>query len=286
MSLTKNKIIQDFVTKNIQTHENKFDCLMNEIEKHIEGAVAHNMVELKEKANNKKKKGDLFECFCFLYLQHVLNHDQVWFYKDFPKELKDQFHLTKNDYGIDLLSKKDNHYYAIQCKYKKPQDKIQIVSWRSLSTFYAIVVKTGPWLKHITMTNVNGCKHIGEKGEKDWSICLGTFRNIDHFTWLKISDTNIPVTSVSDSETDELVVVGIVPTDQRLSAPQSTQITFGDQVGDPLRGSLTEGAQGLRPPLGVSDTLPITKTKKKVIQKLPDKEILRNKRLQYYDQTR
>uniref|UniRef100_A0A6C0ID50 Uncharacterized protein n=1 Tax=viral metagenome TaxID=1070528 RepID=A0A6C0ID50_9ZZZZ len=49
MSLTKNKIIQDFVTKNIQTHENKFDCLMNEIEKHIEGAVAHNMVELKEK---------------------------------------------------------------------------------------------------------------------------------------------------------------------------------------------------------------------------------------------
>jgi predicted Fe-S protein YdhL (DUF1289 family) len=38
------------------------------------------------------------------------------------------------------------------------------------------------------MTNVNGCKHIGEKTEKDWSICIGTFRKIDHFMWLKMSN--------------------------------------------------------------------------------------------------
>jgi hypothetical protein len=251
MSLTKNKIIQEFVSKNIQTHENKFDCLMNEIETYIEGAVAHNMTELKEKANNKKKKGDLFECFCFLYLQHVLNHDQVWFYKDFPKELKEQFHLTKNDYGIDLLSKKDGHYYAIQCKYKKPSDKIQIISWRSLSTFYAIVVKTGPWLKHITMTNVNGCKHIGEKSEKDWSICLGTFRNIDHFSWLKLSDTeDIPA---------------IMPAIVIAGKPEA----------------LTEGFEGIRP--YEPTTEPKTKTKKKE-SLFPDTELLRNKRLQYYNQ--
>jgi len=185
--LAKQKI-RELIIKNIQTDNNKFDCLMREVENYIEGGTAHNMTELKEKANNKKKKGDLFEAFCFLYLEIVLNHEQVWFYKDFPKELKDQFHLTKNDYGIDLLSKKGGHYYAIQCKYKKPQDKVQIISWRALSTFYAIVVKTGPWLKHITMTNVNGCKHIGEKTEKDWSICIGTFRKIDHFMWLKMSN--------------------------------------------------------------------------------------------------
>lgn len=185
--LAKQKI-RELIAKNIQTDNNKFDILMQEIENYIEGGTAHNMTELKEKANNKKKKGDLFEAFCFLYLEIVLNHEQVWFYKDFPKELKDQFHLTKNDYGIDLLSKKGGHYYAIQCKYKKPQDKVQIISWRALSTFYAIVVKTGPWLKHITMTNVNGCKHIGEKTEKDWSICIGTFRKIDHFMWLKMSN--------------------------------------------------------------------------------------------------
>jgi Restriction endonuclease len=189
MSEQAKQTIRELIAKNIQTENNKFDCLMQEIENYIEGGTAHNMIELKEKANNKKKKGDLFEAFCFLYLEIVLNHEQVWFYKDFPKELKDQFHLTKNDFGIDLLSKKGDHYYAVQCKYKKPQDKVQIISWRALSTFYAMVVKTGPWLKHITMTNVNGCKHIGQKTEKDWSICIGTFRKIDHFMWLKMSNS-------------------------------------------------------------------------------------------------
>ena len=193
MSELAKQTIRELIKKNIQSdnNNNKFDSLMREIENYIEGGTAHNMAELKEKANNKKKKGDLFEAFCFLYLEIVLNHDHVWFYKDFPKELKDQFHLTKNDYGIDLLSKKGDNYYAIQCKYKKPQDKMQIISWRALSTFYAIVVKTGPWLKHITMTNVNGCKHIGQKTEKDWSMCIGTFRKIDHFAWLKMSNSNI-----------------------------------------------------------------------------------------------
>ena len=33
-------------------------------------------------------------------------------------ELKKQFNLPKYDYGIDLISKKDNNYYTIQCKYK------------------------------------------------------------------------------------------------------------------------------------------------------------------------
>jgi len=199
MSEIQKNTIQEMISKNIQTEKNKFDCLMQEIENHIEGAKAHNMIELKEKANNKKKKGDLFEAFCYLYLENVLQHDQVWFYKDFPKELKTQFHLTKNDYGIDLLSKKGDAYYAIQCKYRKPADKLQIIPWRSLSTFYAIVVKTGPWLKHITMTNVNGCKHIGQKTEKDWSICIGTFRNIDHFAWLKLCDQENSVPEILQS---------------------------------------------------------------------------------------
>jgi len=190
---------------NIQD-KNKFDCLMQEFENYIEGSVAHNMIELKEKANNKKKKGDLFEAFCFLYIENVLKHDQVWFYKDFPMELKNKFDLTKNDYGIDLLSKKGEDYYAIQCKYRKPQEKIQTIPWKSLSTFYAIVVKTGPWLKHITMTNTNGCRHIGKKTDKDWSICLGTFRKIDHFSWLKFIDaleTVAPVEKEKEKEKED-----------------------------------------------------------------------------------
>jgi len=190
MSVEKNKIIVELLSKNVEcADKNNFDCLMRDIENYIEGGAARNMIELKEKANNKKKKGDLFESFCYLYLQKILEHDEVWFYKDFPKELKDRFHLPKNDYGIDLISKKGDGYYAIQCKYRRPQEKTQIISWKSLSTFYAMVVKSGPWIKHITMTNVNGCRHIGEKTDKDLSICLGTFRSINHFSWLKLCNS-------------------------------------------------------------------------------------------------
>jgi hypothetical protein len=165
------------------------------------------MAELKEKANDKKKKGDLFEAFCYLYIQNVLKHDEVWFYKDFPIELKDKFDLTKNDFGIDLLSKKGDDYYAIQCKYRKPQEKIQTISWKSLSTFYAIVVKTGPWVKHITMTNTNGCRHIGKKGEKDWSICLGSFRKIDHFAWLEMKGVLADAPPIQDSIIEETKIL-------------------------------------------------------------------------------
>jgi predicted helicase len=165
----KNTII-GFINKHIHDNSNNtFDLLIKEMEQFIEGGSAHNMAELKEKANNKKKKGDLFESFCYLYLKNILEHDDVWFYKDFPKELKDRFNLPKNDYGIDLLSRKGDGYYAIQCKYRKPQEKVQIIPWKSLSTFYAMAVKSGPWVKHITMTNVNGCRHIGEKTEKDYA---------------------------------------------------------------------------------------------------------------------
>jgi predicted helicase len=107
--------------------------------------------------------------------------------------------------GIDLISKYENQYYAIQCKYRKPQGKTQVISWKSLSTFYAMVAKSGPWKKHITMTNVNGCRHIGEKTEKDWSICIGTFRNINHFDWLKICGASPTVTTstVVDTRLDK-----------------------------------------------------------------------------------
>lgn len=189
MSHEKIKIIVEMISKNIDTNDNKFDILMKNIESYVEGTTASNMSELKEKTKNKKKKGDLFESFCFLYLHKILQHDSVWFYKDFPGELKTKFHLTKNDYGIDLISKKGDGYYAIQCKYRKPRDKVEIISWKSLSTFYAMVSKSGPWVKHITMTNVNGCRHIGEKTDKDWSICIGTFRGIKHFEWLKMIDS-------------------------------------------------------------------------------------------------
>ena len=59
MSELAKQTIRELIKKNIQSDNNitnnKFDSLMREIENYIEGGTAHNMAELKEKANNKKK---------------------------------------------------------------------------------------------------------------------------------------------------------------------------------------------------------------------------------------
>jgi len=178
--------IQDIINKSLPKQSNIFDAVVQEIELFVNKPI-HSIADIKSQALNKKIKGDLWESVCYLYLQNYMNH-KVWFYKDFPH--KETMNLPKADYGIDLISACNNQYYAIQCKYRKPSDKTQIIPWKSLSTFYGQVYKTGPWEKYITMTNVNGCRHIGTKTDKDWSICIGKFRSLKHFDWLKFVETS------------------------------------------------------------------------------------------------
>lgn len=180
------------------------------------------MQELKDKYN-KKIKGDMFEAFCYLYVKNILKHDEIWFYKDFPFELKQKLNLTKNDYGIDLISKINDEYYAIQCKYKKPSEKIQLISWRSLSTFYALTTRSGPWKKHIVMTNVNGCRHIGKKSEKDLSICIKSFQNLNHFDWLTLLEVEEkPQTLLSDEKNTENII-NVKPTKDKPTKDELTK---------------------------------------------------------------
>ena len=90
--------------------------------------------------------------------------------------------------GIDLVAESsDNNYIAVQCKYKKHTSfKQNILSWKSLSTFYALCLRTGPWSKYIVMTNCIYTRHQGEKTSKDISICLKSFQNISKDDWLKM----------------------------------------------------------------------------------------------------
>ena len=180
--------IKYIININLSKSGNIFDNFINDFESY-QNKQAHTIEELKQKYN-KKYIGDLFEAFCYLYIKNILKHDNVWFYKDFPLNSKEELNLTKNDYGIDLISEHNGEYYAIQCKYRKKQNKIQLVSWKTLSTFYAMVAKSGPWKKHIVMTNLNGCRHIGKKDTKDLSICIKTFQNMNSFDWIQLLGCN------------------------------------------------------------------------------------------------
>jgi hypothetical protein len=146
---------------------------------------AHSLQEMRTR-DNKKIRGDIFEEFCCLYLKEVRGFQEVWLLADLPEDILEQLSLKRRDMGIDIVVKHNEEWYAVQCKYKTPTNKKSYITWSTLSTFYAMCLRTGPWTKYIVMTNCDYTRHQGPKGPKDLSICLGTFRNMSSEDWLKM----------------------------------------------------------------------------------------------------
>jgi hypothetical protein len=160
-----------------------FDDFLVECQKWY-SAPAHTFTEMRTR-DNKKIRGDVFEEFCVLYLRHVSGYTQVWLLKDVPEEILTTLSLKRPDVGIDILCERNGKYSAVQCKYKKPvgHKSKTMVTWKQLSTFYALVLRTGPWEKYIVMTNCDYVRHMGKKTPKDLSICLARFRKITKEQW-------------------------------------------------------------------------------------------------------
>lgn len=149
---------------------------------------AHSFVEMRTR-ENKKLRGDLFEEFCVMYLKHVRSYAQVWRLEDVPTEILERLGMGRRDMGIDLVAEKDGKYAAIQCKYKTwTGAKKPIVTWKSVSTFYALCMRTGPWDKYIVMTNCAYVRHQGKKTPKDLSICQKTLQAITKEQWTKMCE--------------------------------------------------------------------------------------------------
>ncbi len=167
--------------------EGVFDELLKVFSQHY-GRPSHSMVELREKAN-KKIKGDMFEHFALLYLEHVLGIT-AWLLEDVPEEVLAEVQLTRRDMGIDIIGKdKLNRFYAIQVKYRSTssyKSKI-IVGWKQLSTFFALAARSGPYYQTIVFTNANGVKRVGGVKKGDKSICIGSLRKIKVRHWLSMA---------------------------------------------------------------------------------------------------
>jgi predicted helicase len=115
--------------------------------------------------------------------------DTVWLLKDVPEEILTTLSLKRPDVGIDIVAEKGGKYYAVQCKYKTHvSHKKNVVTWKQLSTFYALVLRTGPWAQYIVMTNCDYCRHMGRKTPKDVSICLRTFQKITQEEWVQMCE--------------------------------------------------------------------------------------------------
>jgi len=166
----------------LRSPTNLFDEFMKECQKWYE-EPAHSFVEMRTR-DNKKLRGDIFEDFCVLYLKHVRKFENVWRLDDVPKDIREKLSLTTKDMGIDIVAELKGKYTAVQCKYKKHISmKRNVVTWKALSTFYALCMRTGPWEKYIVMTNCEYARHQGKKGPKDLSICLRKFQSTTKEEW-------------------------------------------------------------------------------------------------------
>jgi hypothetical protein len=166
---------------------NLFDEFQAECLKWYE-SPAHSFVEMRAR-DNKKVRGDIFEEFCVLYLKHIRRFPNVWRLADVPEEHLTKLGLKRPDVGIDIIAESGGKFYAVQCKYKKHVSmKRNMVTWKSLSTFYALCLRTGPWEKMIVMTNCDCVRHMGKKSSKDVSICLGTLRKITAGQWMEMCE--------------------------------------------------------------------------------------------------
>jgi predicted helicase len=172
----------------LRSPANLFDEFQTECQKWYE-QPAHSFVELRTR-DNKKIRGDVFEEFCVLYLKHVKKYSNVWRLPDVPDPVLLGLGLKRQDMGIDILAEQDGKYYAVQCKYKKHTSykPVNVLSWKTLSTFYALCLRSGPWEKYIVMTNCNYVRHAGQKTPKDLSICLKTLQNITKEQWTQMCE--------------------------------------------------------------------------------------------------
>jgi hypothetical protein len=202
----------------LRSPQNLFDEFIKECQVWY-SQPAHTLQEMRTR-DNKKVRGDIFEDFCSLYLKEVKGYQDVWLLEDVPEDILNQLSLKRRDMGIDIIVRNNGEWYAVQCKYKTPQGKKSYITWSALSTFYAMCLRTGPWAKYIVMTNCDYTRHQGEKGPKDLSICLGTFRATSSEQWLKMCDvqgqTLVPLvpSAVPSVPSNEIVELRQKPTSQ------------------------------------------------------------------------
>ena len=172
----------------LRSPANLFDEFTKECQKWYE-QPAHTFTEMRTR-DNKKIRGDIFEDFTVLFLKHARDFENVWRLPDVPEDVLDKLGLKRQDMGIDILATKNDKYYAVQCKYKKhvSTKPKNILSWKQLSTFYALCLRTGPWEKFIVVTNCDYTRHQGKKTPKDVSICLKTLQNITKEQWTNMCE--------------------------------------------------------------------------------------------------
>jgi hypothetical protein len=242
INILKKYIIQALITNSGNSLYNIFDGLVQLMQTNWDSSPT-TMAELRQNKKTKDK-GDLLEHFAYLFFKHVYQNNQqrpseVYLLNDAPDNVLSKLNLKRHDMGIDLLlrfdkvsfkpgtdntdrvsgivsdSLENTEWCAVQVKYRKPNPYKQTfgVSWSDLSTFYALVNRSGPYRKHIVLTNSHYVRHIGKKEFKDQSICIGTLRNISRDEWILMANLTSNFLSGNDAIDKNTISLQTISTD-------------------------------------------------------------------------
>jgi hypothetical protein len=231
------------------------------------------MVELRQ-AQKTKAKGDLFEHFALLYFKHCFIYKKkrpsnVWLLSDLPDDLAQKLGLKGRDVGIDLIVELEpGEYAAVQAKYRKPNayKPNAGITWKDLSTFYALVDRSGPYVRHIVFTNAHYASHKGHKQAKDLSICIKTLQKITIAEWHEMAQMQGNVASTTTLSVPIMPVVSEpeIPEVPLLVSSEPAPALLSEVSGEPVLKKI------------------LPKIRPKIILK-NDPEFLRKKRSDFLD---
>lgn len=124
--------------------------------------------------------GVQWEKFCASYLLTCEGYVSVSRLCDVDEADLKACGLKRKDMGIDMIAtNRSGERCAIQCKYRSKG----AVSWRELSTFYALCARTGPWSAEIVMTNQSRVAHEGTRRSIDRTMTRRDFESIPRHLW-------------------------------------------------------------------------------------------------------
>jgi hypothetical protein len=146
--------------------------------------------------DDKKRHGDLWERFCLRYLLHHRHVRAAWLLPDVPAAVRAALSLGTGDMGIDIVAVDERGaYWAVQCKWRAPEGgkgRRSYISWAQLSTFYALAARTGPYAKHLVLTNASGARHVGARQPEDETVACAGFKRMPRESWARMLPPAVP----------------------------------------------------------------------------------------------
>lgn len=177
----------DTIIRRALSHEDVFAQILREF--------VHTPTTIQQARSSTQIVGNAWEDLCLRYLIEIKRWRAYKLSECPPDELQ-HLNLRRQDMGIDLIAFDENDSpIAVQCKFRKER---RALSWRDISTFDALCMRTGPWNKRIVMTTSHSLRREGATTLDDIFWGRRQFAKLDRFAWMRIG--RIPAGRMCGSE--------------------------------------------------------------------------------------